>query len=164
MSRVPLPAPAAALAAVVALATIAAPAGAADRHVGYYYPKPASTEVYTARAKTAAEADRRQRILFVVNVVEDMNNRPFPPGLAFFAKGAEAEKLIIVSNHEKRLNTVYRVRALLAMLTGSARATRLFKEFAVDDIFTFLDMLKLLGFTQVTISDGDAFAHQIKIE
>ena len=155
----------AALAAVaVALAAFADPASAADRHAGYYYPKPASTEVYKARAKTLSDAGRRQRILFVVNVVEDMNNRPFPPGLAFFAKGAEAEKLIIISNHDKRLNTVYRVRALLAQLTGSARATKLFKDFAVDDLFTFLDMLKLMGFTQVTISDGDGFAHQVKIE
>ena len=163
MSCIPVPAGVIAAVAVV-LAVVAQPAAAADRHAGYYYPKPASTEVYKARAKTMADAGRRQRILFVVNVVEDMHKRPFPPGLAFFAKGAEAEKLIIVSNHDRRLNTIYRVRALLAQLTGSARATRLFKDFAVDDLFTFLDMLKLMGFNQVTISDGDGFAHQVKIE
>ncbi len=162
MFRVPVLA--AALAAFAAVTAAPLPASADDRHAGYYYPKPASTEVYKARAKTMKDANRRQRILFVVNVVEDMHKRPFPPGLAFFAKGAEAEKLIIVSNHDKRLNTVYRARALLAQLTGSARATKLFRDFAVDDLFTFLDMLKLMGFAQLTISDGDNFAHQVTIE
>jgi hypothetical protein len=90
--------------------------------------------------------------------------RPFPPGLSLFVKGAEAEKMIIVSNRAGSLDTVYRVRALLATLTSAARMTPLFTEFKVGTILTFLDMLKMFGFARITISDGDAFAHQIDIK
>ena len=69
-----------------------------DRHAGYYYPKPAAIEIYEARATTLPGADRRRRIAFVVAVVNAMLAKPFPPGAALFAKGDEAEKLIIVSN------------------------------------------------------------------
>ena len=61
-------------------------------------------------------------------------------------------------------NTLYRMRALLAMLTARARTTPIFREYQVEDVFTFLDLLKLLGFRQITVTDGDRFAHQIRIE
>ena len=93
-----------------------------------------------------------------------MRERPYPPTFAVFPKGSQAQKLIIVSNLAGRLNTVYRARALLATLTSVARTTPIFREYAVEDIFTFLDLLKMLGFTQVTVSDGDSFAHQIKLK
>ncbi|MSO93387.1 MAG: hypothetical protein EXQ86_08315 [Rhodospirillales bacterium] len=108
--------------------------------------------------------DRRARIAFVVSVVEQMNEKPYPPGLSFFAKGEDAEKLIMVSNFEGRLNTVFRARALLASLTSVARTTPIFVQNKVEDILTFLDLLKMLGFNLVTISDGELFAHQIKIQ
>jgi len=132
-----------------------------DRHAGYYYPKPATIEVYKARAKTLRDANRRRRIGFVTAAVGSMRERPYPPNFAVFPKGSDAQKLIIVSNQAGRLNTIYRARALLATLTSVARTTPIFQEYAVEDIFTFLDLLKMLGFTQVTVSDGDAFAHQI---
>jgi hypothetical protein len=62
---------------------------------------------------------------------------------------------------EDRLGTIYRVRALLATLTASARMTPIFRENGVEDLLTFLDLLKMLGFKQITVSDGDKFAHQI---
>lgn len=143
---------------------LSGPAGRAeDKHVGYYYPTPARIETYTARAPTMEGADRRRRVGFVVAVVNQMLDRPYAPGLSFFAKGDEAEKLIIVSNRAGQLDTIYRVRALLATLTSTARLTPIFKELKVDHLFTFLDLLKMLGFTQITVSDGDHFAHQILI-
>ena len=94
------------LAAALAVPGCAAPeAGPAvtppakrDRHAGYYYPKPAAIEVYEAKATTLPGADRRRRIAFVVAVVNAMLAKPFPPGAALFAKGEEAEKLIITSH------------------------------------------------------------------
>ena len=135
-----------------------------DRHVGYYYPKPASVEVYRSRARTLPEANRRQRIGFVTGVVNGMLNRSYPPVAAFFAKGRQAQKLIIVSNRPGRLDTVYRVRALLATLTSSARATPIFREYKVEDTFNFFDMVKMLGFELITVSDGDTFTHQVVIK
>jgi hypothetical protein len=62
------------------------------------------------------------------------------------------------------MDTIYRARGLLAMLTAVARTSDVFRHFQVEELFTFLDLLKMLGFTQITISDGKDFAHQIKIE
>lgn len=140
------------------------PVSAADRHVGYYYPKPQAIEVYKARARVLEDSNRRRRIGFVVTLVTAMLERPFSPSFSIFAKGSEAEKLIIVSNVAGRLDTVYRVRALLATMTSVSRTTEIFREFAVEEIFTFLDLLKMMGFKLLTVSDGDAFAHQIKLE
>jgi hypothetical protein len=72
--------------------------------------------------------------------------------------------MIIVALQEGQINTLYRARALLANLTALARLTPFFRENAIADQGTFFDLLKLLGFTQVTISDGDKFAHQVKLE
>jgi len=152
--------------AVVAAAIILTPvaASADDRHAGYYYPKPATIETYKARARTLVGADRSQRIAFITGVTLKQRERPHPPVLAMFAKGKKAEKLIIVGLEDGRLNTIYRARAVLAMLTATARTTPIFKEFQVEEIFTFLDLCKMLGFSQVSISDGKDFAHQILIE
>ncbi len=135
-----------------------------DRHAGYYYPKPADIEVYEARATTLPGADRRRRVGFVVALVNAMQAKPFPPGAAFFAKGDDAEKLIIVSNRKGQLDTIYRVRALLATLTSSARATPIFSDNNMEDVFTFLDLAMMMGFKQVTVSDGEAFSHQILLK
>ena len=152
----------AAVAAVFLLTPAAASAD--DRHAGYYYPEPASRETYKARARTLAGADRTRRIAFVTGVTLEQRARPHPPVLAMFAKGEEAEKLIIVGLVDGRMNTIYRARAVLAMLTAVARATPIFQEYRVEEIFTFLDLCKMLGFQQITISDGKDFAHRILIE
>ena len=60
--------------------------------------------------------------------------------------------------------TYRRPRGLLALLTARSRATPVFQEYEVEDIYTFLDLLKLLGFTQLTVTDGDQFAHRIYIK
>ena len=54
--------------------------------------------------------------------------------------------------------------ALFAMLTAVARLTKLFQEYRVEELFTFFDLCKLLGFEQVTITDGYEFAHQVIIK
>jgi len=150
---------------VLLLALLAAPgAFADDRHAGYYYPEPTLSESYAARAETLPESGRRQRIGFVVAVMEGVNANPYPPVVSVFAKGTDAEKLIIVAMEPGRLNTIYRVRAYLAALTSEARQTQVFHDNQVEEIFTFLDLLKMLGFSRLTVSDGDAFTYQVDIE
>ena len=151
--------------AAMAVLTAGSAAWAADRHAGYYYPKPGSRETYTARASQLPEVSRRSRIAFVTHVMNEMiRTNPYPPQYAIFSKGAEAEKMIIVGLYGDSFNTRYRMRALLAMLTAVARVTPLFKEERVEDYFTFLDLCKMLGFRQLTVSDGRKFAHQITID
>ena len=133
----------------------------ADKYVGYYYPKPAAIEIYKARAAVLPGANRKRRIAFIVAVVNERLQRPYPPTYSLFPKGGRAQKLIIVSNLPGQLNTIYRVRALLATMTSVARTLPIFRQHSVEDDFTFLDLMKMLGFESVTVSDGESFTHQI---
>mgnify|MGYP000143909031 CR=1 FL=1 len=133
----------------------------ADRYVGYYYPKPAAIETYKARAAVLPGANRKRRIAFIVAVVNERLQRPYPPAYSLFPKGGRAHKLIIVSNLPGQPNTIYRVRALLATMTSVARSLPIFRDHSVEDDFTFLDLMKMLGFESVTVSDGESFTHQI---
>lgn len=135
-----------------------------DRHAGYYYPPPKSSEVYQARSRTMPDADRSRRLSFVVGMTQEMLRQAYPPQYAIFAKGTHAEKMIIVSLADGSMSTVYRARAVLAMLTSIARATPLFAELGVQTTFTFFDFAKFLGFKQITVSDGESFAHQVTLE
>lgn len=135
-----------------------------DRHAGYYYPTPETSEVYKARAPVLPQADRSMRVGFVTGLAIEMNKRPAPIPYAIFAKGDEAQKLIAVALMDGPFDTLYRARAAFALLTASARLTPLFQNAGVQDTFTFLDLCRMLGFTQVTISDGKTWAHQIFLE
>ncbi len=147
-----------------AVSAVATGAQAGDRHAGYYYPEPASREVYEARSETLPEADRATRIGFVTGIANHISEQPYPPQAAMFAKGTEAEKLIIVALVDGRIDTIYRARAVLANMTAAARMLPAFQEMGVQDWFTFLDLAHMLGFKQITISDGRDFAHQLIIE
>jgi hypothetical protein len=150
----------------IAAATTGAisPAQAGDRHVGYYYPEPATREVYEARSERLPEADRATRIGFVTGIANHISQQPYPVQAAMFAKGTEAEKLIIVALVDGRIDTLYRARAVLANMTAAARMLPAFQELGVQDWYTFLDLAHMLGFKQITISDGRDFAHQLIIE
>ena len=110
------------------------------------------------------DSDRSRRLGFVTALSKEFDARPYPPNYLVFAKGDDADKLIIIGMMDGQFNTVFRTRALLADLTASARLTQFFQKNAIAEYATFLDFLKLLGFKQVTITDGVAFAQQIKIE
>ena len=143
---------------------IAGVSAAADRHVGYYYPEPLTRETYVARSITLPDATRKRRILFVTELMNQMIERNYPPQFALLVKGEDAEKLVITGLYDSGYNTMYRMRGLLAMLSARARITPLFAAYEVEDLFTFFDLAKMLGFSLITISDGDKFAHQIRIE
>ncbi|WP_288901074.1 hypothetical protein [uncultured Sneathiella sp.] len=136
---------------------------AEDRYIGYYYPTPEKIEIYCARVPPLVDMDKRRRVGFVIGIKEGMSNKAYDSAYAVFAKGGDSEKLIIVAKTEGHLGTIYRVRALLADLTNSARTTPIFEESGAPEYLTFLDLLTLLGFESVTVSDGDTFTHQIEI-
>lgn len=149
------------------LVAVAFPAGAqelsSDRHSGYYYPPPQSSETYQARTQPLQDSDRRRRVGFAVEIAGRMAQAPFPPDFVMFVKGEHAEKLIIVALRDGVLDTVYRVRAQLALMTLAARASPLFAQLGVEDYFVFYDLCRMLGFDQITVSDGKGFAHQIAL-
>ena len=152
------------LAALLTFVLGAAPAAADDRHAGFYYPVPTSSEVYEARAYTLPDASRKSRIAFVTGITNEQNKAPYPPQAAIFAKGSEAEKLIIVALEDGRIDTIYRARAIFAQMTAVSRLLPMFSELGVEDFYTFFDLAKMLGFEQITISNGREFAHQVIIK
>ena len=153
-----------AAAAVFLSIALAGMAQAADRHIGYYYPEPQTQEVYKARAQTLPEANRTLRIGFVTGTMQQQFTLPYPPQVAVFAKGARAEKLIVIGLVDGRVDTLFRARAIFANMTAAARQLPAFAQMGVQDTFTFFDLAKLLGFEKITISNGRDFAHQVLIE
>ena len=151
------------LALLWALSLIPA-AQAGDRHVGYYYPEPQSREVYKARSQTLEEADRTLRIAFVTGITNQILAKDYAPTAAIFAKGEYGQKLIITALEDERIDTIYRARAIFANLTAVSRVMPIFRELGVQDWFTFFDLAKMLGFTQITITNGREFAHQVILE
>jgi hypothetical protein len=135
-----------------------------DHHEGYYYPKPGSFEHYPARVYTLPESDRVRRQAFIIGLTKQLIGGQYAPSYAIFAKGNASDKLIIVALADGQINTIYRARALLATFTSVARSTSFFQQNTQPDEATFLDLLKLLGFKRVTVSDGREFAHQIIID
>jgi len=135
-----------------------------SQHEGYYYPKPQSVEHYVSKAVTLPESDKSRRQAFVIGMTKQLLEQQYAPGFAIFAKGSQSEKLIVVGLIDGQLNTVFRARALLAQLTAVARASSFFQQNTQPEEATFFDFMKLLGFHQITITDGRAFAHQVIVD
>ena len=135
-----------------------------DRYVGYYYPKPTSTEVFESSMQTIQGAERPQRVQFVTVVSQGTIQSAYRVPYAVFAKGEKADKMIIVGMQSGELNTIYRMRALLANMTTMSRLSPFFQERTVAEDATFFDLLKLLGFRELTVTDGEKVTHQVTIK
>ncbi len=135
-----------------------------DRHIGYYYGEITSRETYVARATPSPDASRGHRVAFVTGMEVEIAKLGHPIPYAIFAKGAEAQKLIIVALMDGPMDTMFRARGVLANLTAQARLTPLLRENNVSDWFTFFDLCRVLGFEQITLSDGKSWTHQITLE
>ena len=135
-----------------------------DRYIGYYYPRPTSTEVFESSLQTIAGIERAQRIQFATVVSQGTIQSAYRVPYAVFAKGEKADKMIIVGMQQGELNTVYRMRALLANMTTMSRLSPFFQERTVAEDATFFDLLKLLGFRELTVTDGEKVTHQVTIK
>jgi len=135
-----------------------------SRHEGYYYPPTNSEETYVARVETMPDANRRTRVAFVTGLTAQQSRNAYPPTYHLFAKGDGAQKFILVSVDRDKYSTLYQLRALLAAMTALTRNTPLFQDAAMPENLTFLDLCKLMGVTEIVVSDGVAVAHRINIQ
>jgi hypothetical protein len=135
-----------------------------DRYIGYYYPKPTSTETFESAMQTIQGAERPQRVQFVTVVSQGTIQSAYRVPYAVFVKGEKADKMIIVGMQQGELNSIYRMRALLANMTTMSRLSPFFQERTVAEDATFFDLLKLLGFKELTITDGEKLTHQVTIK
>ncbi len=138
-------------------------ASALDAHAGYYYPQPQTRESYITKVPVAPDAAESSRAAFVVGLAAQQLKSGHVPTYHLFAKGEDLEKLIIVATGDGHYDTLFRLRALLASLTSMARATPLFTQSPQPHELNFFDFCKLMGFRQVTVSNGKDLAHQIQI-
>lgn len=148
-------------ASVLWLAAVTLPVAAFDAHAGYYYPAPQTRETYVSELAPAPDTGKTSRAAFVIGLARQHEDRDRAAGYHLFAKGTDLEKLIIVATGDGRYDTLYRLRALLASLTSMARQSDLFTRSNQPQDLNFLDFCKLIGFTQVTVSNGRDVAHQI---
>ena len=137
---------------------------AQDRHAGYYYPEALSEEVYQAPLPVIAGVSRLSRVGFVTGLDQQQKQKPYPPTYHMFAKGQDAEKLIIIATEEGRYNTLYRLRGLLASMTADARTSPLFAKLGHVEQLNFFDLAKMAGFKQLTISNGRDISHLVSFE
>jgi hypothetical protein len=134
-----------------------------SHHEGYYYPKITSREVYTALTRPLAKMDRHARLLFVSSAAQQQIEGGYAPRYASFAKGDDAEELIIIGLDETSFATLYRARAVMAALSSLARLSPLLKDADLEDALTYYDLIHLLGFKTITISDGRNFTHRVTL-
>ncbi len=140
------------------------PVAKEDKYIGYYYPKPATVETFESSMQPIADVDRAQRVQFVTVISQGTLQSAYRVPYAVFVKGEKADRMIIVGMQQGELNTIYRMRALLANMTTMSRLSPFFQEHTVAEDATFFDLLKLLGFREVTITDGEKLTHQVTIK
>lgn len=130
---------------------------------GYFYRSPTVTETYTPSTLTLIDANERQRNRFVAGIVNAMLARPHPLSFALFPIGDDATELVIVSRQDGQLDTPYRARAMLEVMNVLTRSSRFVSSLGLDDGVGFLDMLHMLGFAGITISNGAGYTHHFMI-
>ena len=148
----------------VVIFTVSNLANADDRYVGYYYPQVESEETYQAPLPVFSGVTRLSRVGFVTGLDQQQKKRPYPPVYHMFAKGGDAQKLIIVATEEGRYNTLLRLRGLLASMTADARTSPLFTKIGHVEQLNFFDLLKVVGFKELVISNGKNIAHRVTLQ
>lgn len=134
-----------------------------DRHAGYYYPEPQTEENYSAPLPPMPGVSKLSRIGFITQLDQLQKKRPYAPTYHMFAKGSESQKLIIISTEAGRYDTLYRLRGLVASMTADARTSPLFAKLGSVERLNFLDLLRMVGFKQATITNGDDISHRINL-
>lgn len=157
-----------ALPAIALIALLAAPAPAIaqeDRYEDYYYP-PVTSEESFARSLTPnpPETSRSLRVSFITQLTKAQLAAPENPPFVVFAKGGEAEHMIILAIEDGIFDTLFRARAVMAQLTANARGTEFFIQNDIADQATWFDLSKLLGFEDVVISDGKTWSHRVTFD
>jgi len=147
----------------LALSLGASAVTAQDRYEGYYYPQVGSTEFFDRVLQVSPPASRELRIEFTTLLTLSQREAPYPPRYTAFAKGDAADTMIIVALDDSVFATLYRARAVMARTTASIRATEFFMAQGLQFDGTFYDMLQILQFNRLILTDGDTWAHEVQL-
>ena len=149
------------LVSLLAALVLATAVVAEDRYVGYYYPEIGSEETFDRVVRDAQGAGKAVRIDFVNVLTSAQLEAPESPRFVFYAKGADSKTLILVALDDEVFKTLYRARGLLAQLTVSVRKGGFFREEQLQYVATFYDLLQLMQFDELVISDGENWSHRV---
>jgi len=137
---------------------------AEDRRVNYYYPPVGTEELFDRSIGSAPPAIAAVRTAFLTQFTKEQLASPTKPRISIFAKGSDAQHMIIVALDDEVFRTLFRARAVLAQMTSHARTTPFFKKNGIQFNATWFDLAKILGFVDIVITDGDTWSHKIVIE
>lgn len=151
------------MAGLVAFAIVNS-SNASETHAGYYYPEPQTYELYVSPLPVLKDVTKLSRVGLLVGLNEKQYRRAFAPGYHMYGKGEYSEKLIIVAVEMDRYQTLYQLRALLASMSSMARTSPLFAQTGSVENLNFLDLLKVAGFSQLTLTNGIDLSHRISIK
>lgn len=151
-------------ACILALLLVALPVHAEDEREGYYYPPVGSDEVFDREIAEGPPTDRAVRVAFINEITRAQSAEPSKPRIAIFAKGGDAEHMIVTALDDEIFRTLFRARAVLAQMTAAARQTEFFEKTGIALHATWFDLAKLLGFEDIVVTDGDAWAHRIVLK
>ena len=140
---------------------LAGAAAAEDKYVGYYYPEVTSEESFSRQITDSPPADKRIRVSFVTAITKAQLEAPESPRFVMFSKGRDSDQLIMIALDDEIFKTRYRARALLAQLTSNIRGTAFFRQQDLETAGTFFDMLQMMRFKSLVISDGETWAHRV---
>jgi hypothetical protein len=154
------------IAAIIAVSLGAASLGGAAWAAGkdsYYYPPVDSEEVFAREIAVAPLADRTVRVGLTTLTTKAQLAAPESPRFVIFAKGDEAQHMIIIALDDQIFKTIYRARAVLAQLTSNVRGADFFAN-NIQDYATWFDLARMLGFKDLVISDGATWSHRVIFE
>ena len=143
------------------LCLAALPVAAEDKYEGYYYPPVTSTEVFDRVVRAPGVATKEVRIDFLTQLTKAQLAAPSAPQYAFFAKGAGASKLIVVGLEDDTFKTLYRARGVMAQMTANVRSSPIFRGQNLQFLATFYDLLQILEFDSLVLTDGESWAHRV---
>ncbi|NRB04371.1 MAG: hypothetical protein HRU30_14035 [Rhodobacteraceae bacterium] len=148
----------------VCLLVSASLASAQDRHEGYYYPPITSEEVFERAIRDLGNPTKQVRIDFIQTLTQAQLADPAPPQFMFFAKGEAAKDLIVIGLNDDVFETLYRARAVMAQMTVSVREGPFFVDQNLQFLATFYDLLQILEFDTLVISDGKSWSHKVTFD
>lgn len=146
---------------IVLALCLAGPVTAEDKREGYYYPEVSSEETFDRVIRAPQRANKPVRIDFVNVLTTAQLQAPESPRFVFFSKGEASKSLILIGLDDDVFSTIYRARALLAQLTVSVRKGGFFQQEDLQFVATFYDLLQLMEFDELIISDGETWAHRV---
>lgn len=134
-----------------------------DRYVGYYYPEVTSSEVFDRVIRTPG-SNKAVRVDFLTKLTLAQLEAPETPRFIFSVKGESSTDLILVALDDEVFRTLYRARAVMAQMTANIRDSPFFIQEELQAVATFFDLLQILEFETLVITDGHSWTHLVEFQ